>query len=306
MLADRSLVLLTAPSERRLVVLLSSERSGSTLTRVMLGEHSRMVAPQEMFLMRYSDYRAFRNDVPVAIESLVEFFELIGQPRDAGAIDTACSGMSTLDVYRWLLRSIPRGSYLVDKTPAYTNDGTTLRRSLALEPFYIWLIRHPLGVIESYLRMLFRQRYTMTPAGLGHRIRDYLVDQLTKSVHELPPAARQREVKWVIQQTIVREFLATVPADQKCVVQFEDLVRNPEALVKRMCAAIGVAFEPKMLDACRIPKVINARLGDPDFSKRDRIDATMADAWRRYFTEDRLARATHKLMDAIGVVRDQA
>src|SRR5437016_9525671 len=125
MLADRSLDLLTAPSERRLVVVLSSERSGSTLTRVMLGEHSRMVAPQEMFLMRYSDYRAFRNDVPVAIESLVEFFELIGQPRDAGAIDTAWSGMAARDVYRSLLRSIARGCYAVETEPASMNNGTT-------------------------------------------------------------------------------------------------------------------------------------------------------------------------------------
>src|SRR5207249_11768733 len=90
------------PSERRLILILSSERSGSTLTRVILGENSRIVAPQEMFLMRYPDYRTFRERHAVAIESLVEFFALVGQPRDAAAIDAACAGRSTPDVYQWL------------------------------------------------------------------------------------------------------------------------------------------------------------------------------------------------------------
>src|SRR5437870_4816504 len=182
------------PSERRLILILSSERSGSTLTRVILGGNSRIVAPQEMFLMRYPDYRTFRERHAVAIESLVEFFALVEQPRDAAAIDAACAGRSTPDVYQWLFGFLRPGELLLDKTPAYANDGDTLRRSLPLEP--------------------------------------------------------------------------------------------------------------KMLEACGARRIMNVHLGDPTFHTRDRIDAGAADAWRQYFTEDRLTRETRRLMDAIGVVRD--
>ncbi len=292
------------PSERRLILILSSERSGSTLTRVILGENSRIVAPQEMFLMRYPDYRTFRERHAVAIESLVEFFALVGQPRDAAAIDAACAGRSTPDVYQWLFGFLRPGELLLDKTPAYANDGDTLRRSLPLEPFYVWLIRHPLGVIESHVRIKFQEQHTPDLVGLARRIRDSLVDRVAKSVHGLLPVARQREVKWVMQQTIIREFLATVPDDQKCIIKFEHLVRNPEPVVGGLCEALGVAVEPKMLEACGARRMMNVHLGDPTFHTRDRIDAGAADAWRQYFTEDRLTRETRRLMDAIGVVRD--
>src|SRR5437899_710828 len=172
------------PSERRLILILSSERSGSTLTRVILGENSRIVAPQEVFLMRYPDYP---------------------------------------------------------------------------------------------------------------------VDRVAKSVHGLPPVARQREVKWVMQQTIIREFLATVPDDQKWIIKFEHLVRNPEPVVGGLCEALGVAVEPKMLEACGARRIMNVHLGDPTFHTRDRIDAGAADAWRQSFTEDRLTRETRRMMDASGV-----
>jgi len=293
----------TSSTERRLILILSSERSGSTLTRVVLGENSRIVAPQEMFLMRYPDYRAFRAQKAVAIESLVEFFQLVGQPRDVAAIDAHCRDLSTLDVYRWLFGFLPDGRFLLDKTPAYANDGETLRRSLPLKPFYIWLIRHPLGVIESHVRLKFREQHTTDLVGYARRVRDFVVDRVAKSARGLLPLARQREVKWVVQQTIIREFLATVPADQQCVIKFEHLVRDPEPIVNRLCAALGVDVEPRMLEACGARKVMNVHLGDPNFHTHDRIEAKTADIWRQYFTEDRLTRETLRLMDAIGVVR---
>jgi hypothetical protein len=290
--------------ERRLILILSSERSGSTLTRVVLGAHGRIVAPQEMFLMRYPDYRTFRAQKGVAIESLVEFFDLVGEPKDAAAIDAACGDLSILDVYRWLFGFLPDGKFLLDKTPAYANDGDTLRRSRPLKPFYIWLIRHPLGVIESHVRLKFRERHTKDLRGIGRTLRDYVVDQVAKTANGMLPVARGREVKWVLQQTIIREFLATVPAEQKLIVKFEHLVRDPEPVVERLCAALGIAVEPKMLEACGARKVMNTSLGDPNFHTHDRIEAKTADTWREFFQERQLTLETRRLMDAIGVVRD--
>jgi hypothetical protein len=118
------------------------------------------------------------------------------------------------------------------------------------------------------------------------------------------PVARGREVKWVLQQTIIREFLASVPEAQKLVIKFEHLVRDPEPVVERLCAALGIGVEPKMLEACGARKVMNTSLGDPNFHKHDRIEAKTADAWREFYEEKQLTLETRRLMDAIGVVRD--
>jgi hypothetical protein len=294
----------TGSNEQRLILILSSERSGSTLTRVVLGAHSRIVAPQEMFLMRYPDYRTFRAEKAVAIESLVELFDLLGQPKDAAAIDAACRDMSTIEVYRWLFGFLRPDQFLLDKTPAYANDGDTLRRSRPLAPLYIWLIRHPLGVIESHVRLKFRERHTRDLKGIGRTVQDFVVDQVARTANGMLPVARGREVKWVLQQTIIREFLATVPDQQKIVIKFEHLVRDPEPIVHRLCDALGIAVEPKMLEACGARKVMNTSLGDPNFHTHDRIEAKTADTWKQYFEEKQLTLETRRLMDAIGVVRD--
>lgn len=294
----------TGSDERRLILILSSERSGSTLTRVVLGANSRIVSPQEMFLMRYPDYRAFKEQKGVAVESLVEFFDLIGQPKDVAAIDAACRDLGILDVYRWLFGFLRPEQFLLDKTPAYANDGDTLRRSQALQPFYIWLIRHPLGVIESHVRLKFRERHTKDLKGVARRLQDYVVDQVVRTENGMLPVARGREVKWVLQQTIIREFLASVPEHQKVIIKFEHLVRNPEPVVQRLCDALGVAVEPAMLEACGARKVMNTSLGDPNFHLHDRIEAKTADTWRQVFEEKQLTLETRRLMDAIGVVRE--
>lgn len=294
----------TGSDERRLILILSSERSGSTLTRVVLGANSRIVSPQEMFLMRYPDYRTFKEQKGVAIESIVEFFDLIGQPKDVAAIDAACRDLGILDVYRWLFGFLRPDQFLLDKTPAYANDGDTLRRSQGLQPFYIWLIRHPLGVIESHVRLKFRERHTKDLKGLGRRLQDYVVDQVVRTENGMLPVARGREVKWVLQQTIIREFLASVPEHQKVIIKFEHLVRNPEPVVERLCEALGVAVEPAMLEACGARKVMNTSLGDPNFHLHDRIEAKTADTWRQVFEEKQLTLETRRLMDAIGVVRE--
>jgi hypothetical protein len=229
----------------RLILILSSERSGSTLTRVVLGAHDRIVSPQEIFLMRYPSYRAYREHKPVAIESLVEYFTLLGQPKDRAEIDRACADLDTHAVYRWLTSFLPPDWHLLDKTPAYANDGATLRRSTALEPFYIWLIRHPLGVVESHVRLKMAKRHTSDLTGLARQVRDGLARATAAADRNLIPRARQRETKWVVQQTIIREFLAGVPAPRQCRVYFEDLVRDPEATVGTLCAALGFGAQTK-------------------------------------------------------------
>ncbi len=294
----------TAAPDRRLVLILSSERSGSTLTRVLLGQHSQVLAPQEMFLLRYPDYATWRRDKAVAAESLVELFDLMGEPRTIADLDRELAGMSSTEVYAWLLERLPAGTRLLDKTPAYANDGDTLRRSRELQPFYIWLIRHPLGVIESHTRIKREARAAGSGfAGLQRRWRDRLVRLAAAPQGGMTALARQREIKWVVQQTVIREFLAGVSDADKLVIRFEDLVRRPADVVGDLCRGLGLEVEDGMLEVIGERRSMNVNLGDPNFHKHDRVDPATADGWRDVFSEEALTPETRRMMDLIGVRR---
>jgi hypothetical protein len=286
-----------AQPDSRLIVILSSERSGSTLLRVMLGEHSRIVAPQEMFLLRYPDFETWRARKPVAMESLLEFFFLIGQPSTEGSVDASYRGYSTVEVYRKLFDNLATGMFLLDKTPAYANDTATLTRSAALSPFYIWLIRHPLGVIDSHVRLKSKQRNNRP---LPRRVLQPLRDVVERWTGGLGALARERETKWLVQNMNVRNFLRHVPSTHQAVLHFEDLVRSPEAIIRGLCNTIGIEAEPQMVRP-ETRQVMNPNLGDPNFYLHSGIDAQVAESWSARYDEAQLQVETLQLMHQIGI-----
>jgi hypothetical protein len=288
----------------RLIFLLSSERSGSTLTRVILGAHSRIVAPLELHLLRHPTYAVWRRDKSIAIESLIDFTKLVGRIRTVEEVDAHCRDFTTQQVYEWMLSQLPPGKILLDKTPAYSSEGDTLRRSVPLAPFYIWLVRHPLGVIESQVRL--RREAELKHGGMRAWTRHALADVAARIDGGMTALAREREAKWLVQQTIVHEFLAGVPAERKTMVRFEHLLADPPAVIQRLCEAIGVPFEPAMLDPERFGALrergSHADLADPTFHTRHRIEADAGDNWRGQYAESWLTRETRRLMEKIGLV----
>jgi LPS sulfotransferase NodH len=291
-----------ARSTSRLIVLLSSERSGSTLLRVMLGAHSRILAPQELFLLRYPDFETWRARKPVAMESLVELFTLLGRPMDAAAISVGCAGRSTPGVYEWVFDFVPRGLFVLDKTPAYANDATTLTRSAALSPFYIWLIRHPLGVIDSHVRLKMKERHRRP---LPKRVLRPLRDAVEEWTDGMSALARTREAKWILQNSNVRNFLRDVPASQQAVLHFEQLVRAPEGVVQKLCAAIGIEPEAGMVKP-KTRQVMNPKLGDPNFHLHGKIDAQPAESWAERYTEAQLRPEARELIEQLGITKARA
>ena len=296
------------PETPRLIFLLSSERSGSTLTRVILGAHSRIVAPLELHMLRHPTFAVWRRDKAVAIESMVDFCNLVGRPQTVEHIDAACRDLTVVQVYEWMLAQLPPGKILLDKTPAYSSEGETLRRSVPLSPFYIWLIRHPLGVIESQVRL--KREAERKQAGMRARGRHTLADVAARLDGGMTALAREREAKWLVQQTIVHEFLATVPAERQTMVRFEHLIADPQTVVARLCAAIGLSLEPAMLDPAQFGTLrargSHADLADPTFHKRSRIEADAGDNWRGVYSESSLTRETRRLMDRLGLAESRS
>ncbi|MBX3023715.1 sulfotransferase [bacterium] len=291
-----------APPPARLVLVLSSERSGSTLLRVILGEHSRIVAPQELFLLRYPDFDAWRARKPEALESLLEFFLLAGHPLSESAIEAACRGRATTDVYEWMLTHLPAGGLLIDKTPAYANDSIALVRSASLRPFYIWLIRHPLAVVDSHVRL---KEAAPDRRPLPRRVLRPIRAAVERLVGGMSALAREREAKWVVQNLNIQTFLRRIPGARRATVHYEDLVRQPDAVIASLCAAMGIAFEPGMLQP-ETRQRQNPHLGDPNFHRHAGIDRQTVESWRNRYEERHLRPETLQLMQQIGVRRADA
>jgi hypothetical protein len=260
-------------SEPGLILILSSERSGSTLLRAMLGEHDRIIAPSELALLRFPDFAEWRRRKPIAIDSVLEF-------------------------YQWLFSFIPSESFLVDKTPSYAAWPDALERSRAYDPYYIWLIRHPLGVMDSEIRV--KRRGLL---GLA-RLRRGVKDELEKLRYGgVPKRARSRERRWVLQNRNVREFLDRVSLDRQSFVRFEELVTRPDHVVPALCEAMGLDFQPQMLSPRK--RRVRAGIGDPNFHLHDGIDSAPATVWRNRLREPQMESETRGLLRALGYAPEE-
>ncbi len=288
--------------EARLLMVLSSERSGSTLMRYTLGRHSRLVSPSELFLMRYADYDAWRGRKSVAMHSLLEYFELVGHPKTPEELDSTLATLEIADVYRRLFEFLPEGGILVDKTPAYGNELSTLERSRELTPFYLRIIRHPLGVIDSHLRIKDREKRERAESGpLHRRILAPLTGVIRRWNGSREALARRREAKWVQQHRNFRKFLASIPTDQQQTIYFEDLVRDPAATIAGICRAMGLVQEPGLLDFSGARPEMNPHLGDPNFHTHTTIDSAPAFEWANRMKESWLMPQTVQLMKELEV-----
>lgn len=276
----------------RLILLLSSERSGSTLLRVMLGEHPRILAPSELFLLAYPGWDDWRRERPDALESVREFLELAGSSRSPGDLADACAGLSSSDAYRRLLECLPAGRFLLDKTPGYASQPEALERARAFEPFCIWLIRHPLGVIDSHLR----NRIRGLPGG-RRRLRA-LKDRIQRLLFGgLSRRARRRERGWVEQNTNLRTFLSSIPLHRQHTVYFEDLVTAPGEVLPPLCRTMGLDFDPRMLAFRK--RTVRKGLGDAGFGQFEGVSRGPAASWRGRYREAVLTEATRALVSAI-------
>ncbi len=255
------------------VFLLSAPRSGSTLLRVMLAGHSGLFSPPELHILHFHsmrDRRTFLGEGNYLGDGLQRAF-MEAQGIDADAAEKRIERMyeeDTLiqDVFTLLQEQVnPR--LLVDKSPTYTGRRETLERAEDLfeNPKYIYLYRHPYAVIESYVKNRTGKMFDF-----GHADPYLLAEEVWASHNE---------------NTI--EFLKAVPDDRQFPVRYEELVTDPERIMRDMCAFLDQPFEPAVLDPYakgRMTDGVRSKaraIGDPNFMKHTSIDPTLADAWKR-------------------------
>jgi LPS sulfotransferase NodH len=285
-----------------LLFILSTERSGSTLLSMALGASERHVAPPEMHLLAYPTFDAWHADYPSAILSLQFLLRSCGDEADEGEILSRFRGWRSEDVYRWVLANrLPEEKIFIDKTPKYGRDRTVLGRIETLAPRYIWLVRHPLGVASSQIELRRARRATRS-SSLADRLKAPL-----RSLREIMNRRRMIEEEvayWKAVHSNIEHFLAGVDPARWRRVSFERFVAEPETVLRQMCAWLGTDFRSQMLEPGEhVPREMRPELGDPKIYRRQRIDASAAQAWRRQMSEEALDAEARELIERWGVGR---
>ena len=289
----------------RLIMILSTERSGSTLLAAILGGNKRVVAPPEMHVLRYADFSAWRQAKPEAVSSLSWVMNVLGEPSTPQELDNRFGGLTTEDVYRELLKLCGSDILLVDKTPAYARKDYVLERIEKLEPFYIWLVRHPLAVLASSQDRRI-QRYTEernNTTKLALKVKLDLRRALDRLWRFRYGHYRREKLRyWCNINVRIDAFLTALPAERFIRIHYEKLVRAPEEQLDRLCAALGLDLEPSMLNpGSNVPEPLAWGLGSEKVRAHSSINPQIADRWKNRFDESLLDKQTLKIMERLGV-----
>jgi hypothetical protein len=180
---------------------------------------------------------------------------------------------------------------LVDKTPTYASHVDILKRAETNfeEPLYIHLLRHPYGMTRSYEQSK--------------------LDRIVPIMNEVSFTRQEvAEMTWLISHENIVEFLKDVPENRKFPLKFEDLVNNPEVVIKNLCQSLGLEFYPEMLDLYQEKQQrmtdgvhgVSEMSGDLKFHLHKGIESDVAYGWKREQTVDTLSDMTWKLANSFG------
>jgi LPS sulfotransferase NodH len=190
-------------------------RSGTTLLRTMLNRHSQIGIPLEsMFIVDYlraKEHLAHNR----LIKLLVREFELSewGMQVDESNLSEAANAREAIEKLHEIFLAKTGKQIWGQKTPRFVRYGQLLKRAWPNAKF-VHIVRDPRAVVSSLIR------------SDQHRSNAYF-------------GAR----RWLKDVTAGLDLQQQFPGDVM-LVQYEDLVREPEQTLQRVCEHLGVAYEP--------------------------------------------------------------
>jgi amino acid adenylation domain-containing protein len=277
------------------VFILSPPRSGSTLLRVMLAGHPRLFAPPELGLLFFNTL----DEVDFTLQSLIRAIMQIKNcsvEEAKGIIDRyRQQRLTSKQFYLWLQEEIGE-RILVDKTPNYALNPAVLERTEQEfeNPLYIYLLRHPYGMIRSY-----------EEAKLDLIKGDRILEKLSLTRREYA------ELTWLINHQNIIEFLKKIPDRRQYKVIFEDLVTRPREIITGICGFLGLDVHPDMLRPYKDKKQRmtdgiyseGIMIGDVKFHRHKKIDPNVAHTWKQHFHDDFLGQPTWEIAEFFGYSR---
>lgn len=246
------------------VVVLGVSRSGTTLLKEMLDRSSELAIPSESyFIPQLWDRHGERSSVEALTEDLgriVRVREWGVTPADVRArVGGDARFRDVIDaVYRTYAERRGKSRY-GDKTPAYMQR-LPLLDAVFPDAQYVHIVRDGRDAGLSFMAMKRRPRFN---AGRPRRLAEFAC-------------------AWRLEIEDARRFGGRLGTGRYREVRYEDLVVEPEARLREICAFLGLGYERAMLeyhrdvDASQLAD--HPRLAQPPGAGRSRWQADMASA----------------------------
>ncbi|HHJ51964.1 MAG TPA: amino acid adenylation domain-containing protein, partial [Caldithrix abyssi] len=282
------------------VFVISSPRSGSTLTRAILGGHPKLFSPPELQLLNFDTLQERKQQLTGrddfwldgTIRAIMEIKNCSADEAREIMSEFEEKNLTTQEFYAvmqdWLGDRI-----FVDKTPNYALSPDILERAEAYfeDALYIHLIRHPYGVIPSFEKAKLHVFYP----------------PFFSSEHPYTPR-QLAELIWVVSHRNILNFLRKIPQNRQYRLFYEDLVTQPEKTIQGVCDFLNIDLHPDMLEPQkdshkRMTDGLNdlsKMLGDVRFHEHKGITADRAYSWKKNLTEDYLGDVTWNLVESFG------
>ena len=287
----------------RALFVLAPPRSGTTLLRVMLAGHPDLFAAAELQLLGFHTLRerreAFAGKFSLWLECTIR---AVMELKKCNATEAQLlmdgyeeSGFTTKQFYAELQEWIGDRT-LVDKSPSYVLDSAALEKAERdfNEPLYIQLVRHPFSMVESFERyhmeqVLFLKKHDFRPRQLG-------------------------ELVWLSSHENTNRFLERIPEGRKAVILYEDMVAEPDRVLRGLCCNLGLEFYPDLADPYKDIETkmvdgihtVSAPMGDTHFLEHGRIDKGISDRWKGVLANDFLSERAWQLARGFGYQRPAA
>lgn len=255
-----------SPTGGKLVFLLSTPRSGSTLLGAMLANHSAIYCPNEPWLLlnlyALFDGRPHAKGSPNENLATVALRELLSEEQFGHA-----ARAFALSVYNQKLQQQGKRLF-VDKTPRYYQVLSFLDQ-LFPDAKKIWLMRNPLDVAASYATTW------QVP------VAELIGESLSPNSLDLTIGLRN----------YARYFRGQKNTFE---VRYENLVSNAPEALERLCAFLGVPYEHGLEDYGRGDPAFSAMkeqlMGDKNIFSHSRPHTQSVDKWKQHFSTEDLQR----------------
>jgi len=287
----------------RALFILAPPRSGTTLLRAMLAGHPKLFSAPELQLLGFNTLaerkEAFCGKNAHWLEGAVRaIMQLKGCDADEAKrlmAEQEDRNLSTKAFYG-VLQGWLGGRMLVDKTPAYASDFGALMKAESdfEEPIYIHLTRHPYSMVRSF--------------------ESYHMDQVLY-LRDHPYSPRQLgELIWTISHQNILQFFSKVPPNRRYRICFEQLVAEPERVMREMCRHLSIEFneglikpyidtDKKMTDGLYKD---STPMGDTRFLEHKRFRPEIGDKWKGVIEDDFLGTVTWQTATRLGYERPQS
>lgn len=278
-----------------MIVIASPPRSGSTLLRNILAQHSMLYSPPELYLLPFNSMAERQKKLegrPWLLKGLIQTFVELHQCSYEEAsefVDQLVDQEIEIDNIYHMIESEIGDKILVDKSPMNSGEVTNLGLLTKLfdHAILIHLHRHPCSAIQSHMRQV-KQKY----------IKNNNCSEPDEEI--LAGMQKNAENIWLNCHTNVLHAHQNFPELGYFRICYESLIQDPRSILTRLCDYLEIPFEEALLSPYKNTdnlKQIKSSdkhfpLGDPGFYKHNDIDPTLADVWKTVKLYKPLEKAT--------------